>query len=602
MEACYGLQTTDYGLPMPISFKCPHCQKSLKVKDHLAGKKGACPNCKKALMIPVPVDYEALAAAALSETPQTTKVEEQQELATKVARTIDFTCPYCEAELHLNADLGGKKEPCPECKRIIKVPMLVQERAKDWRTVQQKTGPSAALANAQQPQLEGVWDTTQKARVSTEALEEADAIIEEDEDAPGALGWIKRGVIIGGVVGLIVLAIVLIMRWQSAGTQADALKAALAMAEGKGEKFDLSPPWRAEVFRAAGEFYIGKDEPNKALAQLKKARGQFPRQTGATPLDQDLMLMRLAGTLVDLGGSEKEIGDELRLDWGKVQQELFSTLGGIAAPEVKALAVRDVAARLMKKQQAPLAVVLVRRLSADDGSPVKAQWVGLAHDPALPLEEKTLKEMLDLVKRQVPAPNPAKGIFDRVARVGYAEAYARAGKYDEVGKIIEAAGPGDDRVEAALVAADVVEEKSAGDGKKFRDTAFQLSDKLKNALSPWLRLQIVQAALRAGDMERAQETAKTIPTNPNADYKSWAELAIFRAELAKSPGEADMNLVLNSRTDKNSLARALAWEALARHNIRYSSDIRRSVETVEDPRVRPFLLVGITLGSRSPEP
>jgi hypothetical protein len=328
----------------------------------------------------------------------------------------------------------------------------------------------------------------------------------------------------------------------------------------------------------------------------------FPRQSGATPLDQDLMLMRLALTLVGLGGSEKEIADELRLDWENVQKELFSTLGGIHSPEVKALAVRDVAAKLMMKQQAAVAVTLVRRQSADDGSPVRAQWVGLAHEPTLPLKEETRKEMLDLVKRQVPAPNSAKGIYDKTSRVGYAEAYAREGKYDEVNRILEAAGPAQDRVEAALVAADTVEEKSAGDGKKFREVAFQLADKMKDTLSPWLRLQIVRAAVRAGDMDRANETAKAMPANANADFKSWAALEIFRAELARLPAEADVNMVLNSKTDKNSLARALAWEALARHNIRYSSDIRRSVETVEDPRVRPFLLVGIALGGQSPEP
>src|SRR4051812_26418725 len=44
-----------------ISFACPVCNKQLKVKDVLAGKKGKCPGCGKPITIP-----ENL-AAALSE-------------------------------------------------------------------------------------------------------------------------------------------------------------------------------------------------------------------------------------------------------------------------------------------------------------------------------------------------------------------------------------------------------------------------------------------------------------------------------------------------------------------------------------------------------
>src|SRR2546427_601000 len=35
---------------MPIRFKCPHCQKTLGVKDHLAGRKANCPVCKQAMV------------------------------------------------------------------------------------------------------------------------------------------------------------------------------------------------------------------------------------------------------------------------------------------------------------------------------------------------------------------------------------------------------------------------------------------------------------------------------------------------------------------------------------------------------------------------
>jgi DNA-directed RNA polymerase subunit M/transcription elongation factor TFIIS len=37
---------------MLIKFSCPHCQAALSVGSDFAGKKGACPNCKKELTIP----------------------------------------------------------------------------------------------------------------------------------------------------------------------------------------------------------------------------------------------------------------------------------------------------------------------------------------------------------------------------------------------------------------------------------------------------------------------------------------------------------------------------------------------------------------------
>jgi len=37
---------------MLIKFTCPHCQVALSVGADFAGKKGACPNCKKELTIP----------------------------------------------------------------------------------------------------------------------------------------------------------------------------------------------------------------------------------------------------------------------------------------------------------------------------------------------------------------------------------------------------------------------------------------------------------------------------------------------------------------------------------------------------------------------
>src|SRR6202035_5508417 len=93
-----------------IRFRCPHCKKPLQVKDHLAGKKAACPTCKKAIVIPKPAvvppdqgaapvgpsaaEIEEQAAAAFTEEPVTNGKQAE------APATIDFTCEFCEAEIH----------------------------------------------------------------------------------------------------------------------------------------------------------------------------------------------------------------------------------------------------------------------------------------------------------------------------------------------------------------------------------------------------------------------------------------------------------------------------------------------------------------------
>jgi len=43
---------------MYFKIKCPHCEKSLKVRDELAGRKCGCPYCKGTVRIPESVPTE----------------------------------------------------------------------------------------------------------------------------------------------------------------------------------------------------------------------------------------------------------------------------------------------------------------------------------------------------------------------------------------------------------------------------------------------------------------------------------------------------------------------------------------------------------------
>src|SRR4051794_24073801 len=130
---------------MAIKFNCPHCKKTLSVKDEsLAGKKAACTGCKKIVVIPKPTttsaapneDMEALAASALAEPkPDPATVQESE--------TIEFECPQCNETIKMGREFIGKNAPCPECRRIIRVPMPKTKDPADWRN-QGDTLPTGA--------------------------------------------------------------------------------------------------------------------------------------------------------------------------------------------------------------------------------------------------------------------------------------------------------------------------------------------------------------------------------------------------------------------------------------------------------------------------
>ena len=60
--------------------------------------------------------------------------DEQHQAPQEVAE-IEFTCAYCDTKVKVSAELAGKRAPCPECRRIVQVPLPEKREAKDWRKV-----------------------------------------------------------------------------------------------------------------------------------------------------------------------------------------------------------------------------------------------------------------------------------------------------------------------------------------------------------------------------------------------------------------------------------------------------------------------------------
>ena len=106
-----------------------------------------------------------------------------------------FECPWCMETVEVSVELAGKQTPCPnpECKHIVKVPLLKEEKKKDWRQVDPRLAAAAGLLKGtDKEEPEGDWSTSQKTRVSTEALLEADAIPVKKQPVTRAQ-WVRRG-------------------------------------------------------------------------------------------------------------------------------------------------------------------------------------------------------------------------------------------------------------------------------------------------------------------------------------------------------------------------------------------------------------------------
>ncbi|MCS7161073.1 MAG: hypothetical protein RMJ19_11430, partial [Gemmatales bacterium] len=204
---------------MPIRFTCSHCSRQLTVRDELAGKHGRCPYCKGVVVVPAtravaPLrdpkkpDLESLALAALGlaggeakKTGETVVAGETVAAPAPTVGPIKMTCSWCDHEFEVEGTLAGKQTPCPECRRIVRVPVPQAQSPRDWRQMAQR--PAAAALN--QPRLEGEWGTaTARSYVSAEALEEAEVLpVEREPLTPGQ--WALR---IGLIISVLVIAYV----------------------------------------------------------------------------------------------------------------------------------------------------------------------------------------------------------------------------------------------------------------------------------------------------------------------------------------------------------------------------------------------------------
>jgi hypothetical protein len=597
---------------MPIRFKCPHCKKPLVVKEQMAGKKAPCPACKKVLSVPAPVsapaDLEALAAAAFADdapaaektpvaAPQAATPQGAAPQADGVpadgapvaaAKPIEFNCPFCDAPLKYDADMGGKKAPCtnPECRRIVNVPKPISDKPKDWREVHK--GPSAALAN-QPKQLEGAWGTTtDKAKVSQQALEEADAIlIDEDEESAGIVRWLKRGLWVAGVGGALFLIVWLLNRAGENKAQREAIVLALEALDTKdhADAKKIPPAWAGALYRGAGEYYALKRNAFKANRYFAQARVQFAK---ITSVDADCFRIWLAKSQLVMGGTEEEAKLGTHIEWTPLKLEVNRTFRGIGAPDCRVAALREVGLVLVPKGKGELAATLRGELGDKEPARLNAQQCVI-----------TAAAKKDISKIPLKMPDLAKEVPNLEQRLAFAEGFARLGNFDQAAAFVDAKGRDADRLQAALgVAAVALADGKTAEAGSFFKKAGDLADDLEKAKSTnvtgWHTLELIRIGARVDSLDAARDRLRKLTPN----FKGWGQLEIYLAELAQAKDRALANAVEEVGA-KDSLARALAWEAWARHNTRlgYRNEMTEAANAQQDPAIRALIYLGIALGS-----
>ena len=620
------------------------------VDERMAGKKGRCKACQQPLTVPplptfnssatqtasasppngaeggaaapAPTDVEAEAAALFSDEPAPAEPIE--------TKTVDFNCPFCDEPIKLSADLAGKRAPCPECKNIIKVPELVKKDPKDWRKVEAR-GPSGARL-PEQPELEGAWSSRSVGSVGKQSLEEAGVLPKVVQ--PRSL-WQKIRVPVLVVSGLLVLGVVglaINSWWGRRGIERE-VKAALAFADSP----DASPSTKAALALAAGEYYLrcrtpqsdprtGASTPQAKLANKQFGMALTTLQPAPQGTERDALLGDLAVAEVEMGGDKPDADQELRLPWDKTHQLLLAALRDIHDAEAKLYALRAVAQRLREHGQAARVLPLTNQLyAAADGDKVAAlSVIGLdflkagdresadkavgealqlfpkdakakdAKAPPLRAEVVALALLLD--KKDLPAASENEEDKGNEL-VGKAEALARQDKWDEARK---EAGKAEDaliqfRARLALAAAAV--------DAKLPDTtdieaAFKLAEDglAKKAEHSWTMLSLVQLALQTRlPEERVRALADQIG---NSALRGRAQLAIFRSQLDKANQVVEDSAA--DKIDAKSLARSLAAQALARHNIQVNAGYAGVAQTWQQP-LRSFGALGIALGLQDRE-
>lgn len=522
--------------------------------------------------------------------------------------TIDFTCSFCEAELHFPLDQAGKQVQCQnaECRRILKVPIPKIEGKKDWRKMDRR-GPAAAIVN-QPEELENAWGTETTTRARQDSLAQAGAVATPAKPSVGAFGWMRRIFIVVCVFSVGGAAVYGVLNLRKTTQQHQAIKEIKKALESADSKI-TDQLLKAEAHRALGLLYLhepkGADESRRnfdasMMAINRKLQATDNDTTGkkdSVHLNEQLFLLDLALALPELGGNEDDVLAKKRQSWDEVRKQLNNVLIKISVPEVQVMAVRELSTRLIEqKDQTKLAIQLAGILSSKDANnkhPLTyRQHIALVFAKGDAAAKKTLPAEPDF---------KGKEALKADERVGYAEGYARTGEFEKALALAKAKGPASDRLDACLGVAYValLEQKQTEAGQ-FLEEARQVMREKSTSPTSWQQLQIIQLAARLEDAGAVKDSIDKMTPSP---YRLRARLELFLAKIDKGPPSAD-DLIDLELEDKTGVTLALAWSALARKNGATRDENRKLFASRTVPEglsadtMAPLVDIGSYLGSK----
>jgi hypothetical protein len=591
---------------MSIAFKCPNCQQPYKVKDDMAGKRVVCTACKKPIGVPAPTaapaasahDAEALAVAALAEAPASA--------AEEAAATITVECPNCIEQVTFTADKAGKQAPCPNCKRVIKVPIPATGK-KDWRTADArptfaKVHPAADLTD--------VVSTANMKIVDREALLEAGAIRKREREPLPVRTKITGGIIIGVLAVAVALGVWAVTGRRKIERRDDLVQAAIKLVK---ENAGLPVGVRAETYRAAGEYMLAQpDQAVAARGQLAEARNVLSANNAKPfeqPFEKTALINRILLTQTGLVGEQPQIRAGARVDWTTTLKELRYTLAAVdndpAQWEGTILAVRGLTRSLGLRGATPdqpaiisvvsqrfntpferadaLAAVGLELLAAGDAGRKKAEDLA---EIIRPIGEAAGAPRVIALLATLQAGNPPTADSSQIGiRVGMAEGLARRGDLDAARKVAEAAGSPEHRFQAlvAIAATQPADSAEVNAAVDFFAQEFKNRD-----LPDWPLIQLSQICgeSKAPDPAKKLNAALaglTTLSPPSQVRRAWAQMELLRSPHLPATAEAVKAIV-----PETALAHLLGWEVLGQ---------RTAAPDGAPEAARPLALVGAALGS-----
>jgi len=592
---------------MAIEFDCPHCKTHYRLKDEFGGKTATCknPDCRKVIPIPkptgavmaaAPADLDAIAAAAFSGEP--VKADKPAE------EMIPVTCAGCDHTWTVEASKEGKNVRCPECGKVVRVPIRKKEEKADWRTG--GGGPSLAKRETgldRQGAFGNVAATGISEGTAREIVKSREA---EEEPEERRKRLIKRGLLV-----VLVLSVVGVGGYFLLKTRQD-IKSDANMAQAVKEQKDQGskdPRFEALIHRASSEYRArtasSSAEANGALDDWKLARNKFRGGGGPKGQTADAagILADVATTLPHFLATDEQAERGFKKD--VMVKELRQTLQEIADPELVAEVVREVTREFARKGQPTIAEDVAHQRG--DSNELVAQ-IGLE---LLRLNREQFKGNVEAMLKKLgsadgPGIQALRAVFPPAAKkdgeappapslAAIAEAEAIKGNVAAATSAVRKVNKPEDRAKALAVVGQTILDASPGEATPILVESSKGLKDVKGAVSPWVSVRVCRLLARVGQFDEAESLAASLSDD---QAKAWGRLEALRGRLESMKGQkADDGWLDPIGDPAKSAAAAKAREVIARHNAAQGfGDYQSVVKKWPIGSVRPFGTAGLVLG------